>query len=56
MRKCYVQIFRGEDSCDNEFKNKGELEIGDSVFCDDVYIEGMELFIFGKEIGVSEIC
>lgn len=56
MRKCHAQTFRGEDSCDNEPKNKCELEIGDSVPRDDVHNEGTELFIFGKETGASEIC
>lgn len=27
MRKCHAQKFRGEDSCDNEPKNKCELEM-----------------------------
>lgn len=56
MRKSYVQILRGEDNFDNEFENKCDLEIGDSLFYDDVYIEEMELFIFVKEIGVIVNC
>lgn len=56
MRKSYVQILRGEDNFDNEFENKGDLQIGDSLFYDDVYIEEIELFIFVEEIGVIVNC
>lgn len=46
MRKCHAQTFRGEDSCDNEPKNKCELEIGDSAPRDNIHNEGAEPFIY----------